>query len=207
MRFGWKYDNPGPASYAASLSTVEKVLAGLNLGVDAFGRWSFTNRGDLDGQFQLVRTWNRKEWEYLRKVEPEPVPYYTYGLLTRLSAKRSTVLQTIVSGADDILAATLASPGGNLTVYLLNKSDSHRSIDIRLAPLEQPRVLHHYRVTEAAILDPEFRLEPSDHTELNDAHPGLRLDLLPSSMAALSTYELKAEDPGVILDSQVATKR
>jgi len=32
-------------------------VRGINAGVDGFNRWSFINRGDLDGQWQLLRTW------------------------------------------------------------------------------------------------------------------------------------------------------
>ena len=54
-----------PRSYANQLHNAEKVIHGINLGMDGFNRWSFTNRGDLDGQWQLVRTWDKAEWEFL----------------------------------------------------------------------------------------------------------------------------------------------
>ena len=58
----------------------------MNVGVDGFNRWSFTNRGDLDGQWQLVRTFDTNTWQYFKRVAPEPVPYFSYGILTRFLA-------------------------------------------------------------------------------------------------------------------------
>jgi len=75
---GWQGSSAGPRLYGTQLSVARKVLTGLNLGVDGFSRWSFVNRGDLDGQFQLVRTWDMNRRDYLPRVEPEPVPYYPY---------------------------------------------------------------------------------------------------------------------------------
>ena len=76
MRLGWKYSHTGPKSYMAALSNTETILRGISIGVDAFNRWSFTNRGDLDGQWQMLRTWDMDRKQYLREVKPEPVPYY-----------------------------------------------------------------------------------------------------------------------------------
>ena len=78
MWLGWGGSNPGPRSYAHGLSLANTVLSGMNTGVDGFNRWSFTNRGDLDGQWQLVRTWDSPNKKYLDKdgIVPEPIPYY-----------------------------------------------------------------------------------------------------------------------------------
>jgi hypothetical protein len=38
----------------------------MEAGVSAFNRWSFTNRGDLDGQWQLIRTWDMENKKYLK---------------------------------------------------------------------------------------------------------------------------------------------
>jgi len=65
MSLGWGNTNPGPRSFEAVLSVAEKVLRGLNAGVDGFNRWSFLNRGDQDGQWQLVRTWDLEHKRYL----------------------------------------------------------------------------------------------------------------------------------------------
>ena len=59
-------------SIAESLSNAEAILRGMAIGVSAFNRWSFTNRGDLDGQWQLIRTWNLEEKMFYENIEPEP---------------------------------------------------------------------------------------------------------------------------------------
>ena len=40
--------------------------------MDGYIRWSFANRGDLDGQWQMVRTFNPANWTFLERVTPEP---------------------------------------------------------------------------------------------------------------------------------------
>lgn len=119
MRIGWKDTNPGPKSFEAALSNAESILRGMEAGAGAFNRWSFTNRGDLDGQWQLIRTWDIEKKEYLRAVVVEPVAFYGYGILTRFNAKHSQVLETRVSDNADVLCQTLKSPSGLLTVYML----------------------------------------------------------------------------------------
>ena len=69
MRIGWKDTNPGPKSFKAALSNAESILRGMAAGVGAFNRWSFTNRGDLDGQWQLIRTWDMENQKYLDKID------------------------------------------------------------------------------------------------------------------------------------------
>ena len=87
MRIGWKDANPGPKSFKAALSNAESILRGLAAGVGAFNRWSFTNRGDLDGQWQLIRTWDIENQKYYDKVEIEPAAFYGYGIITTVLHK------------------------------------------------------------------------------------------------------------------------
>ena len=101
-----------PKSYPAQMLNAEKVVAGLNAGVDGFNRWSFVNRGDLDGQWQLVRTWNPIGWDYCKEVRAEPVPYYAYGILTRFTAKHSRLLQ-VQGDIESTPVAAMRSPKGN----------------------------------------------------------------------------------------------
>jgi hypothetical protein len=68
MKLGWKDANPGPKSFQAALSNAESILRGMEAGVSAFNRWSFTNRGDLDGQWQLIRTWDTEKKEYYQEI-------------------------------------------------------------------------------------------------------------------------------------------
>ena len=60
MAYGWVPDMPGPSCPQAALAGAEFVVRMLECGVDGMNRWSFLNRGDLDGQWQFVDTWDRK---------------------------------------------------------------------------------------------------------------------------------------------------
>ncbi len=130
--------SPAPKSYAAQLLNAEKVICGLNAGIDGLNRWSFINRGDLDGQWQMVRTWNPVTWEYFKEVRPEPVPYYAYGILARFTAKHSRVLETQCDSRR-LLAVALQSPQGDLTLLVLNKSDRAEPMRLSLAGLQADR--------------------------------------------------------------------
>jgi len=46
-----KADDPAPGSFKASLKDMELLIRALNLGIDGANHWSFTNRGELDGQW------------------------------------------------------------------------------------------------------------------------------------------------------------
>jgi len=54
----------------------------------------------------------RQKWDYLKRVAPEPAPYYSYGILTRFMASHSAVLDTKTQ-SPLIAAAALRSPRGN----------------------------------------------------------------------------------------------
>ena len=92
MDLGWKESHPGPKTFDAALSNLESILRGMDVGVHAFNRWSFTNRGDLDGQWQLIRTWDIEKKEYLKDVVAEPTAYNGYGIITRFNANNSRVV-------------------------------------------------------------------------------------------------------------------
>ncbi len=202
----WAGDNPFsnrtssiPKSYSNQLVNAEKVIGGLNVGVDGFNRWSFTNRGDLDGEWQLVRTFDTNRWEYFKRVVPEPVPYYSYGILPRFMAKHSAVLETESSNTD-LPAAALVSPKGNLTVYVLNKSDADQSIDLVFANLKSRRTLYKYQVTESAVSDPNFEMNPLGQFEIAPSGPSTKDKLPPVSITVYTTYRLAHRDPGITSD-------
>ena len=183
-------------SYAAQLLNAEKVLAGLNEGVDGFNRWSFVNRGDLDGQWQLVRTWHPNLWDYYKNVTPEPVPYFSYGILTRFAAKHSTVLG---ASADDpeVLVAALRSPRGQITVYLLNKSSEERNASLTLAGVTKPLAFHQYQVTEAAVSKPSFTLTPLAQVNAGPASNLVTAVLPGKSITAYTTFQLADDADGI----------
>ncbi len=185
------------ADYPNQIFNAEKVLLGLNLGMDGFNRWSLTNRGDLDGQWQLVRTWDPVRWNYLPRVTPEPVPYYTYGILTRFIAKHSRIL-VIEIGSSRILASSLLSPAGNMTVIVLNKSAREEELTLGIPENAGKPDFYKYQVTEASVKDPKYQMSPLQSFQIHQAQSSINDKLPPESITVYSNYHLSSDDPGVI---------
>jgi len=185
-----------PKSYDAQMLNAEKVLVGLNEGVDGFNRWSFVNRGDLDGQWQMVRTWNPNLWDYYKEVTPEPVPYFSYGILTRFAAKHSTVLATS-SDDSEIVATALRSPKGQTTIYLLNKSAQERKVTLKLAGVTESLVFRRYQVTEAEVTKSAFTLTPLAMLDMSPANNRITAILPGKSIVAYTTFQLADDADGI----------
>ncbi len=188
-----------PKSYANQMVNAEKVIEGMNAGVDGFSRWSFTNRGDLDGEWQLVRTFDTNSWQYFKRVVPEPVPYFSYGILTRFLAKHSAVLQT-ENSTNELPVAAVLSPKGNLTVFVENKCEANAVLNLVFANLKSPRVLYKYQVTESALKNPDFELNPLGSFDVTEAKPSLDDQLPPTSITVYTTYKLMNAEPGITAD-------
>jgi hypothetical protein len=193
MRLGWGKSDPGPKSFAASLSNAESILRGLAAGAGAFNRWSFTNRGDLDGQWQLIRTWDPDQKKYLETIEPEPAAYYGYGILTRFCAKHSSVVTSDPINDSDILSQTLKSPDGLITTYILNKSDKARTLRISLSGMTNKNLLL-YTVTEAEVMKPGYRMEPVRELVIRKNRPVV-LEVPGRSISALTNFNSGHGEP------------
>ena len=228
MWLGWGDSHPGPRSYAHGLSLANTVLSGMNTGVDGFNRWSFTNRGDLDGQWQLVRTWDGANKKYLDVdgITPEPIPYYAYAMLTRFSAKHSAVLKSTATGGKwpefeatykrppsagenwpafeasyrGVNLAALRSPRGNLTFMVLNNEPVERELVVRLNGIRTAATLHCYQVSEAEITRPAFTLDARRSFQVSAAAPVIKDKMPPSSITVDSTFSLAHSDAGITTD-------
>lgn len=192
-------DDPSPRSYPNQLMNAEKLIDGMNVGTDGFNRWSFTNRGDLDGQWQLVRTFDRNTWDYDKRVEPEPVPYYTYGIITRFMAKHSSVLKSACSGPE-LAVAALRSPKGNLTIYVLNKSEADERVELNLSHLKTDETLYKYQVTGAVANNAHFEMNPLAHYHVTPGGATTTDSVPGESITVYTTYKLMNADPGIISD-------
>jgi hypothetical protein len=203
MSLGWGTNNPGPKSFAAVLSVAEKILCGLNAGVDGFNRWSFLNRGDQDGQWQLVRTWDLETQRYLHRAEPEPVPFYGYAMLTRFTAKYSHVLpaewkfQTGPANSPLVFAAALRSPKGQLTLILLNRENAALETQFRWPGLDRKRTLCRYELTEENLSRPRFKIAPAGKRTISPADSAFTYAIPARSLVVFSTYELLPEAQGI----------
>jgi hypothetical protein len=201
FRFGWQGRNAGPRSFDAALSNAAQILGGVASGVDGFSRWSFVNRGDLDGQWQLVRTWDAAAQRHLRAVEPEPVPYRAFAVLTRYWALRSSALADMREGPAEVATAALESPRGELTLLVANASRDEVALELALDGVARRAELLRYRVGEPEADDPSFRLDPTPFAGLAPGANAARDRLPPRSLTAYSTFRRAHEEPGVIAET------
>ena len=203
MANGWGADHPGPGSFNSVLKDAELVVRRMNAGVDGFNRWSFINRGDLDGQWQFIETWDRAEKKLLREYTPHPNTYFLLGLLPRFTAKHSDVLACTVTGGrvgpwPRVFAAMLRSPKGNLTLAVVNDAPQAFEGAFDLRGLGQPRRLHRYAVTEPDRAD--LKIESQTKFSLTQDAATYHDRVAPMSLTIYSTYKLGAADDGVIAE-------
>jgi len=200
MSYGWGHVDGGPACYQSGLKNASLAVRGINVGVDGFNRWSFTNRGDLDGQWQLVRTWDVDRNRLLDKFTPQPNAYYQYAMLSRFLSKHSGVLATSVKAPflpmdRKVVATALRSPKGNLTILVVNESYRAADVSIDLENLSTQVQLHRYAVTPAI----EGRCWVELKAEQSGVVDGSMLDTIPPlGIVAYSTYLLNPQDDGIV---------
>ena len=198
MDLGWGEDNPGPKSFEAALSNAEDIIRGLNLGVDAFNRWSFTNRGNMDGQWQLIKTYDHENHEYLQKIEPEKEAYYGFGIITRFLSKYATVVELNSEGISDSLnlfTIALINPDGGLVIYMLNRSDESIWVNMNISGVTGLPNLYLYQVTEEKTGQEEYPVSPELLEYKNSI---IKICLPPGSIITISDYMLEAKDKGII---------
>lgn len=202
MAYGRGHCDAGPACYQSGLKNASLVVRGINAGVDGFNRWSFTNRGDLDGQWQLVRTWDTAKDQLLAKFSPEPNAYFQFAMLSRFLPKFSAPLATHVESPfleEDrkIVATALRTPKGNLTVILVNENQQPIDLTLELTNLSTTTRMYRYSITKEDEDRGDVDLEAQSSVDISDA---LSARLEPMSIIVYSTYALKAADPGVIAE-------
>jgi len=196
MKLGWGADNPGPKSFDAAISNASDVIRAMRAGVDGMNRWSFTNRGDLDGQWQLIQTYDRQTKQYLSEIKPENEAYYGFGILTRFLSKYSSVVSCTASQPDSIvMSAALISPKGELSVFLINLSNKSLKVDFEIASLPE-KDLNVYQVSKEIVTKPAFELNATQSfRSANKAEL-----LLPArSITTVTSYLLKNSDKGIII--------
>jgi hypothetical protein len=200
MGYGWGNDDDAMASYQSGLKNASLIVRGINAGVDGFNRWSFTNRGDLDGQWQLVRTWDIDKNALLDTFTPQPNAYYQYAMLTRFFPKHSGVLSTSVQAPflekdRKVVATALRSPKGNLTVVVVNENYHSIDANIQIEGMAKPVVLQRYSLTKEAEDKVNVDLSP-DHTF--QVTKTLKDKIPPMSIVVYSTYNLDQHANGII---------
>jgi hypothetical protein len=205
MAYGWFPDQPGPSCPQSALAASELVLRLANAGVDGFNRWSFLNRGDLDGQWQLVDTWDRQKKKLLADFPPHPNSYFCLGLLSRFTAKNSAVLASRIEGGklaqwQRVFAAAFRSPHGNLTLAVVNDAPADFQLKLALGGLPGPARFYRYRYGEAQRDRADVKVNPEAEFPLTP-QAGTLEDVLPrNSLTIYSTYKLEHDSPGVIAE-------
>lgn len=199
----WPTD-PRPNSPESVLAASEFLIRAANAGVDGFNRWSYLNRGDLDGQWQYVDTWDAKRKRLLTEFVPHPNSYFGLGLLSRFTAVHSAVLSTNVSvvkmkGWQSVFCAAFRSPEGNVSLAIVN--DAPVEFDLKLRWVGRPPHGRFFRYSygKAQYNRVDVRVNPDP--KFSPAPGGTWTDHLPpNSLTIYSTYELENDDPGVVVD-------
>lgn len=202
MAYGRGHNDAGPACYQSGLKNASLVVRGINAGVDGFNRWSFTNRGDLDGQWQLVRTWDTANNRLLEAFSPQPNAYYQFAMLSRFLPKYSSVLATRVDApylAEDrkFVAAALRTPGGHLTLLMVNENQQAADLTVELAGTSATIRLYRYAITKENEDKCDVDLHPQGSIDVSNV---LSDSIPPMSIVVYSSYSLNPGSPGVIVE-------
>jgi hypothetical protein len=204
MVYGWRTNNGGPARFESALKDTELLVRGLNAGLDGFNRWSFVNRGDLDGQWQMISTWDQTNKTMLQTIRPFPNSYFVYGLISRLTAKHSSVLACDtrggqVDGTQRVFAAALRSPKRHLTWLILN--DAPQAWPARLEVSgASGKALQKYQVTAEQRDQSNLQIKPLNQVRLTQGAANVADVLPPMSLTVYSTYDRSHADRGVIAE-------
>lgn len=164
--YGMGANMPEPSGYEAVLKDVEYAIRLMNVGVDGFCRWSFVNRGNLDGQFQFVDTWDPETDRPRDSIEPHPNSFSLWGALSRFIPAGSTVLEGEWTGGTDgafprVFGAALVHPDGSRSLVVVNEGESEAELHVYAAwPDSARRIYHRYRIERADRDRADVRVEP-----------------------------------------------
>jgi alpha-galactosidase len=204
MVYGWGGNKPGPAKFESAIKDAELVVRALNLGVDGFNRWSFVNRGDLDGHWQMISTWDENKQTLLQTIMPHPNSYFVYGLVSRLTAKHSSVLACEarggrVDGTNRVFTTALRSPKGNLTWMVVNDASRAWAAQLEISGVSG-QMLHKYQVTSEQRDQPTLRIQPLNRIELTKGAATFSETLPAMSLTVYSTFDLGHSARGVVVE-------
>jgi len=203
--YGWGYSDPNPGSYKSSLKDASLAVRAIRAGADGVNRWSFINRGDLDGQWQLVDTWDIARNKLLPSFTPHPNAYYMIGLLTRFIAKHSAVLASSVEGGTDssgqqVFIVALRSLSGQHTMVIVNDAEEDWNVELGLGGLATGMKLYRYSMTPQKKDKATVLLGPEKELQLSPQQPSFTEELPARSVVVYTTYHLQADDPGAIAE-------
>lgn len=98
MVYGYGSDVFAPGCELSALKDTEMLIRSLSCGIDGFSRWSFTNRGDIDGQWQLIDTWSIENKYWLKEAKPHRPAFDLPGRAMRHVPKCAQIIPVAVTG-------------------------------------------------------------------------------------------------------------
>ncbi|MBC7889656.1 MAG: cellulase family glycosylhydrolase [Ferruginibacter sp.] len=197
MDLGWGADNQGPKTFKAALSNASDVALCMNLGVDGFNRWSFTNRGDMDGQWQLVKTYDLPTKTYSKEVTTENEAYYGFAMLSRFMGKYASVLSVKMDPQPEgIVATAYKNSDGQLSILMVNNRKEAVTVNVTVDNGSKKQAFYFYEVTETLLKGDNFQLNPVKNYK--DEGKLKNMLLQPESISIVTTNVLNNGDLGVI---------
>jgi hypothetical protein len=160
--YGFGEDTVGVSSYQSLLKDVESVIRYSNIGGDGFMRWSFLNRGNLDGQWESIRTYDMKSNKLLPadSIVPQSIPFYLWGLLSRYTPKQAQVVSSKVDGLggnelQKVFVCAYKDPKtSDLSIFLVNDGDI--SVETKLELSANTKTLNKYLIEEQLFKGEQF---------------------------------------------------
>ena len=192
--YGMGGSKPQPGGYTAALKDVEYAIRLMEVGVEGFCRWSFVNRGNLDGQWQLVDTWDPAKECFLATIMPHPNSFFLWGLLSRFIASGAAVVHGEWSGGADnafrrVFGVAIANPDGSRTLAVVNDSEAWGDLRVSVASVPAQPGFHRYRIGLANRDDPRMEVQPEGPFDANFTDP-----LPPMSFTVYSTAHRRHDE-------------
>lgn len=176
------------ASRNAVLKDAQLIIRMMNLGVNGFNKWSFINKGSLDGQWQLIDTWDIANNKLLPadSIKPHSDSYECFALMSRfLPRGMKVVASNVIGGADSayqrVFASVLKSDNGDVTALITNDSDST-----------------FYSSFKGTIPNKVYYIYSMENLSPQKVDIKTGFTIPPKSVLTISTYELKDSDMGKI---------
>jgi hypothetical protein len=193
---------PSPADHKTILGVARWTLIQLNAGIDGLCHWEFAEWDDMDGKWSMINIWDpyKNDLVPYYDITPKINNYYLIGLIHRFTAKNSSVLKTSKDN-DDIFTATLRSPNGNYSIYVLNYSDNtNHDVTITLSNLDVARTLYRYKITENEKDRIDVTVDHSSSFNVTPGHNSFTDTVQKNSLYVYTSFHLNPNDNGIITD-------
>jgi len=124
--------------------------------------------------------------------------------MTRIVALIPLLFPPLAAGQIDswrrVFAVLLRSPGGNLTLAVLNDAPRAFELSVEAKNLTVDGKLYRYSVSEADKDRADLKMDSHPGAQLAPAHPNFRDSLTARSLTIYSTYRLDHQDDGITTD-------